>query len=64
MGVCLLPPAPARVPLTFALTPGTPAHPGPRGTQAATQAERHVRRRVVFETEDDLTVVRPRWRPA
>jgi Baseplate J-like protein len=56
MGVSLLPPAPARVPLTFALTPGTAATRVPRGTQAATQASGGLPA-VVFETEDDLTVV-------
>jgi hypothetical protein len=56
MGVNLLPPAPARVPLTFTLTPGTAATRVPRGTQAATQASGGLPA-VVFETEDDLTVV-------
>ena len=56
MGVSLLPPAPARVPLTFALTPGTAATRVPRGAQAVTQASGNLPA-VVFETEDDLTVV-------
>jgi len=56
MGVSLLPPFPARVPLTFALTPGTPPTVVPRGTRAATQATSSSPG-VVFETTDELTVV-------
>jgi hypothetical protein len=56
MGVSLLAPAAARVPLTFGLTPGAPPTAVPRGTQAAS-APAAGQPAVVFETEDDLTVV-------
>lgn len=56
MGVCLLPPSPARVPLTFSLTPGTAATLVPRGTQAGTQLSAE-QATLIFETEDDLTVI-------
>lgn len=56
MGVSLLSPSPARVPLTFGLTGGTGPTFVPRGTQAATQSSGQ-QAAIVFETEDDLTVV-------
>ncbi len=56
MGLWLLPPSPAQVPLTFSLTPGTAATLVPRGTQAGTQPSGE-QPTVIFETEDDLTVI-------
>jgi Baseplate J-like protein len=56
MGVSLLPPSPATVPLTFSLTPGTPATLIPKGAQAGTQPSGQ-QPAVIFETEDDLTVI-------
>jgi len=56
MGISLLAPAPARVPLTFALTPGTPPTLVPRAAQAGTKANGQ-QPAVIFETEDDLTVI-------
>lgn len=56
MGVSLLPPSPARVPLTFSLTPGLLAVLVPAGSQAGTKPGGQSPS-VVFETEDDLTVV-------
>jgi Baseplate J-like protein len=56
MGVSLLPPSPATVPLTFLLTPGTPATLIPKGAQAGTQPSGQ-QPAVIFETEDDLTVI-------
>jgi Baseplate J-like protein len=56
MGVSLLPPSPATVPLTFSLTPGTPATLIPKGAQAGTQPSGQ-QPAVIFETADDLTVI-------
>jgi uncharacterized phage protein gp47/JayE len=52
MGVSPMPPSPARVPLIFALSPGAGPTLVPRGTQAAAQPGN-----VVFENEDDVTVI-------
>ena len=56
MGVRLLPPSPARAPLTFALTAGSPPTFIPKGTQAGTQPSGQ-QVAVIFETEDDFTVI-------
>lgn len=56
MGVSLLPPSTAKVPLNFSLTPGNPAMSVPMGTQASTQTSGE-QPAVIFETEDDLTVI-------
>ena len=56
LGVNLLPPSPARVPLTFALIPGSPPTLVPKGTQAGSQASKEAPA-VIFETEDDFTVL-------
>lgn len=56
MGVSLLSPSPAQVPLTFSLTPGAAATFVPKGTQAGTQPSGQ-QPTVIFETEDDLTVI-------
>ncbi|HEX6673740.1 MAG TPA: putative baseplate assembly protein [Actinomycetes bacterium] len=49
MGVNLLAPAPARVPVTFTLTPGSPPTVVPAGSQVATGTG------ITFETEAQLT---------
>lgn len=56
MGVSLLPPSTAKVPLNFSLTPGNTATLVPKDTQASTQTSGE-RPAVIFETEDDLTVI-------
>lgn len=56
MGVSLLPPSTAKVPLNFSLTPGNPAMSVPMGTQASTQTSGE-QPAIIFETEDDLTVI-------
>jgi hypothetical protein len=56
MGITLLPPSPARVPLTFALTEGIPPTLVPKGTQVATKPTEEIPA-LTFETEDDLTVL-------
>ena len=56
MGVSLLPPAPASVPLTFALTPGGGPRLVPARTQAGSRATPE-RPAALFETDDDLTVL-------
>jgi hypothetical protein len=50
-GVSLLAPAPARVPVTFTLAPGSPPTVVPAGTQSATGAG------ITFETEAPFTTV-------
>jgi hypothetical protein len=56
MGVSLLPPAAATVPLTFSSTPGSPPIFVPRGMQAGT-LPRGEQPAVIFETEDDFTII-------
>ena len=56
MGVSLLPPSTAKVPLNFSLTSGNPAMSVPMGTQASTQTSGE-QPAIIFETEDDLTVI-------
>jgi WD40 repeat protein len=56
MGVSLLPPSPAEVPLTFTLAPGTSPTRIPQGTQVGTQPA-DGQTAVTFETDDDLTVI-------
>lgn len=56
MVVSLLPPSPAKAPLTFTFLPGSPAILVPKGTQAGTQPGGQ-QPEVIFETEDDLTVI-------
>ncbi len=56
MGISLLTPSPARAPLTFTLTDGSSATIVPQGTQAVAQPEGE-QETVIFETEDDLTVI-------
>lgn len=56
MGVSLLPPAPAKVPLTFTLTTGSPPTLIPQGSQAGNQAI-EPQPALLFETEEDFTVV-------
>ncbi len=56
MGVSLLPPSTAKVPLSFSLTPGNPATLVPKDTQSSTQTSGE-QPAVIFETEDDLTVI-------
>jgi predicted phage baseplate assembly protein len=56
MGVSLLAPSPALAPLTFGLTKGTPPTLIPQGAQAGSQATAELPA-VIFETEDDLTVI-------
>lgn len=56
MGVSLLPASPARVPLTFALTPGAGPTLVPHGTPAGTKPSSR-QPAVIFETDDDLTVI-------
>lgn len=56
MGVSLLPPIPARVPLTFSLTSGTAPTRVPQGTRVGI-APKGGQQAVDFETEADLTVV-------
>src|SRR5262249_20349509 len=56
MGVSLLAPSPAQAPLTFSLTAGAPPTRVPQGTQAGTQASGQ-QPAVLFETEDDLTLI-------
>lgn len=51
VGVSLLAPAPARVPVTFTLAPGSPPTVVPAGTQSATATG------TVFETEAQFTAV-------
>src|SRR5437868_4218680 len=58
IGIELRPPIPARVPLTFALTPGGGTAVVPAGTQVAAQPAEGETQPVVFETERDLTVTR------
>jgi hypothetical protein len=56
VGVSLLPPVSARVPLTFSLTAGSPPTRVPQGTQVGI-APKGQQQAVDFETEADLTVV-------
>src|SRR5262245_21083636 len=56
MGVSLLTPAPARAPLTFALTAGAPPTFIPKGARAGTQPAGG-QAAIIFETEDDFTVI-------
>ena len=56
VGVSLLPPVPARVPLTYSLTPPSGPTLVPQGTRAGT-APQGDQAGVDFETEADLTVV-------
>jgi hypothetical protein len=56
VGVSLLPPVSARVPLTFSLTSGSPPTRVPQGTRVGI-APKGVQQAVDFETEADLTVV-------
>jgi hypothetical protein len=56
MGVSLLAPSPARAPLTFGLTKGTPPTLIPKGAQAGSQATAELPA-VIFETEKGLTVI-------
>ncbi|WP_298269425.1 putative baseplate assembly protein [Geobacter sp.] len=56
MGVELLPPSPARVPLTFTLAQGTPPTRIPRGAQAGTKPD-GTSAAAIFETGEDLTVL-------
>jgi predicted phage baseplate assembly protein len=56
VGVSLLPPVPARVPLTFSLTPRSGPILVPQGTRAGTPSQGD-QPGVDFETEADLTVV-------
>jgi hypothetical protein len=56
MGVSLLPPSPARVPLTFTLAPGSPPTLVPAGTQAATRPSGE-QPAVTFQTGAALTIV-------
>ncbi|WP_298439051.1 putative baseplate assembly protein [Geobacter sp.] len=56
MGVELLPPSPARVPLTFTLAQGSPPIRVPRGTPAGTKPD-GTSAATVFETGEDLTVL-------
>jgi hypothetical protein len=56
MGVSLLPPSTAKVPLAFSLTSGNPATLVPKDTQSSTQTSGE-QPAVIFETEDDLTVI-------
>ena len=56
VGVSLLPPVPARVPLTFALTSGSAPVLVPQGTRAGTTPKGE-QQPVDFETTADLTVV-------
>lgn len=56
MGVSLLPPAPAKVPLTFTLTTGSPPTLIPQGSQAGNQAI-EPQPALLFETEEDFTVI-------
>jgi hypothetical protein len=58
LGVSLLPPQPARVPLTFTLAANSPVDAVvPAGTQAAAPPGAGQKDPVVFETERELTVV-------
>src|SRR6266705_1368822 len=56
MGVNLLPPAAATVPLTFSSTPGSPPIFVPKGMQAGT-LPRGEQPAVLFETADDFTII-------
>ena len=56
MGVSLLPPAAATVPLTFSSTPGSPPIFVPKGMQAGTLPSGE-QPAVIFETEDDFTII-------
>jgi hypothetical protein len=56
MGVSLLPPAAATVPLTFSSTPGSPPIFVPRGMQAGTLPDGE-QPAVIFETADDFTII-------
>ena len=59
LGLELLPPRPARVPLTFTLAAGSPVDAlVPAGTRVATSPAEGETTPVVFETERDLVVVR------
>ncbi|HEV2705512.1 MAG TPA: putative baseplate assembly protein [Pyrinomonadaceae bacterium] len=61
LGLSILPPQPARVPLTFFLTPGSTTDAVvPVGTQVAAQPAEGEAQPVVFETEQELTVVAAR----
>ena len=55
-GVSLIPPSPARAPLTFSLAAGTPPTRVPKGIQAGTQPSGQLPA-TIFETDDDLTVL-------
>jgi uncharacterized phage protein gp47/JayE len=56
MAVQLLPPSPARVPLTFGLTPGSALVRVPQGTQAGAKPDQQ-QAGAIFETDDDFTVL-------
>ncbi len=56
MGVSLLSPSPARVPLTFSIAPGSQPTRVPSGTQSGTKPGGQ-QPALIFETEDDLTVI-------
>ncbi len=56
MGVDLLPPSAARVPLTFGLTAGTAATRVPKGSRVATEPSGG-QAAATFETEAELTVI-------
>jgi hypothetical protein len=56
MGVGLLPPSPARAPLTFSLLKGSPPTLVPKGAQAATRASKQ-NPALTFETAQDFTVI-------
>ncbi len=56
MGVSLLSPSPAKAPLTFGLTPGTPPTFVPQASQAVTKPGAQ-QTAVTFETESDLNVI-------
>lgn len=61
IGADILPPQPARVPLTFGLAEGYPADAVvPAGTQVAALPEEDEEEEVVFETERDIVVTRAR----
>jgi hypothetical protein len=61
LGASLLPPQPARVPLTFSLAAGSSADAGvPAGTQVAAPPAPGGSQPVIFETERELTVTAAR----
>ncbi|NER93776.1 MAG: putative baseplate assembly protein [Symploca sp. SIO1B1] len=57
IGAQRLPPQPARVPLTFTLTPGSPSYAVvPAGTQVSAPPDEGEDEEVIFETEQELVV--------